>query len=66
MVVATSDAEVPQLRRLFERAQRNGVRDARLIGPAELRKIEPHCKVRMVSTWPQQLIHRAVSISTVR
>jgi len=41
LVVATSDAELPGLRRLAERAAENGV-PATLITPAEAREYEPH------------------------
>ena len=42
VVVATEAEEVPRLRTLFERGQQNGLRDLRLLSPAELREIEPH------------------------
>ncbi len=41
LVVATSDAELPGLRSLAERAEANGV-PAKLITPAEAREYEPH------------------------
>ncbi len=41
LVVATSDAELPRLRALAERAEANGV-PAKLITPAEAREYEPH------------------------
>ncbi len=42
VVVATEERELPALDRLWERGQRNGLRDLRRLGPAELREIEPH------------------------
>ena len=42
VVVAASEAEIPHLHRLFERGQQNGLRGLRLLGPEELREIEPH------------------------
>ncbi|MCX8070884.1 MAG: L-2-hydroxyglutarate oxidase [Candidatus Binatia bacterium] len=42
VVVATNDTEVPRLEELFRRGQQNGVPGLRLIGPQELREIEPH------------------------
>lgn len=41
VIVATSEAELPRLQTLCERAQANGV-SCELIGPARLREIEPH------------------------
>src|ERR1700693_3074041 len=41
VVVATSEEEVPRLNTLFERGKQNGLRDLRLLGPEELREIEP-------------------------
>jgi (S)-2-hydroxyglutarate dehydrogenase len=42
VVVATAEDEIPRLRALFERGQQNGLRDLRLLSPAELHEIEPH------------------------
>ena len=42
VVVATGPAEMPALERLWERGQRNGLRDLRRLGVAELRELEPH------------------------
>jgi (S)-2-hydroxyglutarate dehydrogenase len=41
LVVATSNAEVPRLRTLFERGARNGLTGLRWLGPSEARAIEP-------------------------
>ena len=45
MIVAVNDSEVPKLKDLYERGLKNNVRDIKLIGPSELREIEPHCVV---------------------
>lgn len=42
VVVATEPEEVPRLHALFERGNQNGLRGLRLLGPEELRGIEPH------------------------
>jgi (S)-2-hydroxyglutarate dehydrogenase len=42
VVVATSAQEVPRLQALFERGIQNGLAGLRLLGPEELREIEPH------------------------
>jgi L-2-hydroxyglutarate oxidase len=42
VVVAVSQEEVPRLEGLFERGRQNGLRGLRLLGPGELREIEPH------------------------
>ncbi len=42
VVVATSPDEVPRLQELFRRGQANGVAGLRLVGPEELRELEPH------------------------
>ena len=41
VIVATSDAELPQLAKIFDRGQQNGVR-CELIGPERLKELEPH------------------------
>jgi (S)-2-hydroxyglutarate dehydrogenase len=42
LIVAVSEDELGRLDVLAERARANGVVDARLVGPSELREIEPH------------------------
>ncbi len=42
VIVATSEDEVPRLQDLYARGQANGVPGLRLLGPEELREIEPH------------------------
>jgi L-2-hydroxyglutarate oxidase len=44
VVVATDETEVPRLEDLFRRGVQNGVPGLRLIGPEELREIEPHAR----------------------
>lgn len=41
VIVAVSDQELPQLEKIYQRGQENGVR-CELIGPERLREIEPH------------------------
>ncbi|MGH9559670.1 MAG: L-2-hydroxyglutarate oxidase [Bryobacteraceae bacterium] len=42
VVVATTEAEIPRLNALFDRGPKNGLRDLRMLGPEELRELEPH------------------------
>jgi L-2-hydroxyglutarate oxidase len=42
LVVATADEEVPRLIDLYERGRQNGLQGLRVLGPTELREIEPH------------------------
>jgi L-2-hydroxyglutarate oxidase len=42
LIVALDARELPRLDALYERALVNGVPDVRLIGPAEMRHLEPH------------------------
>jgi L-2-hydroxyglutarate oxidase LhgO len=42
LIVASDSRELPRLQALFDRAVANGVPDVRLVGPAELRDVEPH------------------------
>ena len=43
VIVATRPEEVSRLDELNRRAEANGVEGVRMIGPEELREIEPHC-----------------------
>ena len=44
LVVATDDAEISGLRKLEERGRRNGLKGIRrLVGQADIRRVEPHC-----------------------
>ena len=42
LIVAIEPEELPRLETLWERAQANGVPGIRLVGPEEIREIEPH------------------------
>ncbi|MFN8568673.1 MAG: L-2-hydroxyglutarate oxidase [Kouleothrix sp.] len=42
VVVATTPAELPRLRELYQRGIANGITQLELIGPERLREIEPH------------------------
>src|SRR5687767_3890487 len=41
VIVAVNEAELPQLERIYDRGQQNGVR-CELLGPERLRELEPH------------------------
>jgi L-2-hydroxyglutarate oxidase len=43
VIVATSIAEIPGLKKLFERGNANGLLGLRMLSKEELREIEPHC-----------------------
>ena len=45
MIVAVDDSELARLQELYERGIANGVPGLRMVGPAELREIEPACRV---------------------
>ena len=42
LVVAANEAELPRLNDLFDRGQKNGLSGLRMLGPDEMREIEPH------------------------
>lgn len=42
LVVATEPEELPRLRDLFDRGTRNGLAGLKMMGPEEMREIEPH------------------------
>lgn len=42
LVVATSEEELPRLNDLFERGTQNGLKRLELLGPEQMREIEPH------------------------
>src|SRR6202021_2729852 len=44
VIVATSEAELPRLEELRQRGEANGLSGLRLIGPDEMREIEPHAR----------------------
>jgi L-2-hydroxyglutarate oxidase LhgO len=50
MIIATDPDELPRLAELYERGVANGVPGLRIIGPEELREIEPHC-VGLQALW---------------
>lgn len=43
LIVAVDESELDGLNKLYEKGQKNGVPDLRLIGPEEITKIEPNC-----------------------
>jgi len=44
IVLAVTADELPRLHDLYDRGQKNGLRDLRLLGPEEIREIEPHAR----------------------
>ncbi len=42
VIVAKCEDELPRLQQLYERGQENGVQGLKLLGPVELKEIEPH------------------------
>jgi (S)-2-hydroxyglutarate dehydrogenase len=42
LIVAVEEEELPRLEQLYERATANGVPGIRMVGPEEIREIEPH------------------------
>jgi L-2-hydroxyglutarate oxidase len=42
LVVASNEAQLPQLRDLFDRGQKNGLKGLQMLDPNEMREIEPH------------------------
>lgn len=42
VIVATSEAELPRLDELYRRGNGNGLQGLRMLGPEEIREIEPH------------------------
>jgi L-2-hydroxyglutarate oxidase len=46
VIVATQEEEIPRLEELRQRGEANGLSGLRLIGPEELREIEPHAAGR--------------------
>ena len=44
VVVATTEAEIPRLEELRRRGEANGIENIAVLGPEELREIEPHTR----------------------
>jgi L-2-hydroxyglutarate oxidase LhgO len=44
LIIATEEAQLPEITKLYERAQRNGVKDARIISAEEVFELEPAVK----------------------
>ena len=43
LIVAIDESELPRLQNLWDRATANGVPGIRMVGPEEIREIEPYC-----------------------
>jgi L-2-hydroxyglutarate oxidase len=54
LVVATEEAELPRLHDLHSRGQQNGLAGLRLLGPEEIREIEPHAAGRQALRVPEE------------
>lgn len=54
LVVATEEAELPRLHDLHSRGQQNGLAGLRLLGPEEIREIEPHAAGRLALRVPEE------------
>ena len=52
LIVAVEPDEIPRLENLYKRGQENQVRDLRMIGPEEIKEIEPNCVVRNITRGP--------------
>jgi L-2-hydroxyglutarate oxidase LhgO len=68
IVVATTPQQVPLLNNLFERGQANGLEGLRMLGPSEIREIEPHAAGLAAIHVPQEGIvdYAAVCAEMVR
>ncbi len=53
VIVATRDWELPQLDKIFERGQANGLDGIKIISPEECREIEPHVRAVRAIRVPQ-------------
>jgi (S)-2-hydroxyglutarate dehydrogenase len=56
VIVATSDAELPRLRTLYERGVANGVPGVAMIDAARLKELEPHARALAAIQSPQTAI----------
>ncbi len=68
LVVAADEEEVPRLHALHERGRQNGLEGLRLLGPEEMREIEPHVGGVAALRMPQEGIvdYTAVCRALVR
>ena len=46
LIVAVEREEIPRLKALYERGQKNNVRDLTMIDAKGIREREPYCRVR--------------------
>ena len=51
LIVAVEPEEIPRLEALHERGLKNNVKDMKMVGPDEIREIEPHCRVSCSCTF---------------
>lgn len=52
LIVAVEKEEIPRLEGLLERGNQNGVKDLRMLGPKEIKEIEPNCEVNNADSSP--------------
>lgn len=52
LIVAVDKEEISRLEGLFERGNQNGVKDLRMLGPKEIKEIEPNCEVNINDSSP--------------
>lgn len=50
--MAVEPDEIPRLDKLYERGLENGVKDLRVLGPNEIKDIEPNCVVGKTQSLP--------------
>lgn len=46
LIVAVEQEEIPRLKALYERGQKNNVRDLSIVDAKAIREREPYCRVR--------------------
>ena len=64
LIVATTPDEIPRLEALHERGTANGVPDLRMIGPEEVRTIEPHARAVQALHSPRTAIVDYTAVAT--
>ncbi|KAK3094162.1 hypothetical protein FSP39_024868 [Pinctada imbricata] len=44
LIVAVTEEEIPRLDALYEKGNKNGVKDLKFLGPKEIKELEPNCE----------------------
>lgn len=47
--MAVEKKELPELEKLYQRGQQNGVKDLKILDSKEIKEVEPYCEVRAIS-----------------